>query len=195
MQIKVAGGCPPQFQAKDYTSKKPVYGTMECVEYVKNQLYARQANKLSALELKHEFSESKDPSFSVYPHNCTYLILDQKQRELLVIQGMAKGYDGEGPRGALTLDCYLDLLNIPTNRVMLTKEMIRMWKGEKTVNTPAPRLQRFSLQNLTRVKKRIKLANINGEDSLAGLYDSMPIEEMFALMDFHAHREFNPSTE
>lgn len=203
MEIQIMGraGHSPIIEAKDYTLQYPACSsTQGCIDYIQKQLLQRQEHCLSAVELKHSFSCSKKDSGlgpnprSCYAHDCIYLVLDKNARELLTLVGMAKGYSGEGSRGAATLDAYLDLMNIPIKRVILVRKMVQKWNGKRIVEAPAPVKPELNLEHLVRVKRRAKEINIKfrflpkvGFDKFGfdKLYERMPIEEMLNAVDFY----------
>lgn len=188
MQIHVKGGVPYDFKARGYTSLKPVYGTMECVRYAKEQLEQRKKHLLSVLELKHDMSPDISET-NVHSHSSIYIILDGTTKELMILDGAAKGYAGEGPRGALALDTYLDSLNIPLYRRLFSREMIQRVESEKVVKSPRPKLPRFSLNKMDRIKRRAKVACLElvPPFSFDKLHENMSLEEMLEAVDFHQH--------
>lgn len=190
-------GHSPIIEAKDYTLQYPACSsTQGCIDYIQKQLLQRQEHCLSAVELKHSFSSKKDSGLgpnprSCYAYDCIYLILDKNARELLTLEGMTKGYAGEGPRGAITLDTYLDLMNFSIKRVILAKMSIQKWNGERIVEAPAPVRPKLSLKHLVRVKRRAKEVGItlyaSQKVGFDKLYEGMPIEEMVSTVDFYHH--------
>lgn len=189
-------GHSPIIKAKGYTLHYPAHSsTQGCIDYIQKQLLERQEHCLSAVELKHSFSSKKDfglePNLrSCYSHDCIYLVLDKNARELLTLVSMVtKGYTGEGPRGAATLDAYLDLMNIPIKRVILVRKWVQEWNGKKNVEAPTPIKPELNLEHLVRVKRRAKEINIKLYSSpkvgFGKLYEGMPMEEMLTAVDFY----------
>jgi len=186
--VQLVQGKPPVFSAQGYESKKSVgYTTFECLDYLKGFFTGRIHHSLSVVELKHGFNwyKASDPG----AHNCVYLILDASSRELIRVDGMTKGYAGEGPRGALTLDIYVDLLNIPAERHVVSRESIDASTPSKSFPAREPMQPRFSLDNLERSRNRAKKARLGSPIGrwFEELHPDMRIEDMLEVMDFHKH--------
>ena len=151
--VQLVQGKTPVFSAQGYESRKSVGDTtFECLDYLKEFFTGRINHCLSVVELKHGFKSDSDQR----AHDCVYLILDASSRELVRVDGMTKGYRGEGPRGALTLDIYVDLLNIPVEKHIVSIEAIDASTPSRSFQAREPMQPRFSLDNLRRSRNRAK---------------------------------------
>lgn len=188
MRVRVKGGVPANFFSRGYKTLEPVYSTMESVEYLKKQIVKRKNHRLSCLELKHHI-DKETSNKNICEHECTYLIFDATAKEIMVIDGMAKGYVGEGPRGALTIDAYLQLLNVPLSRTVLCKEMIQRFNNQKTINVPKQSKLKFSLDKLNSVRRNARMIGLRLREpgGFDKLYHKMPIEDMVNALDFHSY--------
>lgn len=188
MKLYIVGGNENHISAEHYSVLPNSIGvcvssTTETVEYAKQELQNREHHRLSAAELKHNFSPESNGH---RPHNCIYIIADADKKELLRMDGAAKGYRGEGPRGALTLDSYFDLLGIPVYRRILSTEMIQKWNGEKEIEMPRPRRAIVTLEHLVRVQKRARDVGLRlwDKDSFYRLSNETTVRELLDSIDF-----------
>ncbi len=183
----------PIIMALGYNPVHAGSGTYECVKFVRDQLLVRRDHKLSAVELKHSFAGDHIMRTveNRTPHNCVYLILDANAKEMLRIDGMAKGYAGEGARGALTLDTYLDFMRIPTKRVFFSRDSLRTADFSKVIYAPQPEYPHFIScrpDDLDRAKRRASDAGWDKksiDDHFDKLHIGMPLDEMMGAMNFH----------
>lgn len=159
-------------------------GTKDAVGDVKKLLITNINDPLSALELKHDYH--KNTNFGAFAnrmaHMCIYIVFDKATGEAYTfVDDFAKGYGGEGARGALTMDTYIDLLNIPINRKNMSRESVFI--------VPTPKKPKFTLENLARAKQRARRAHMEIDPRTKGgfavLYEGMPLDEMLSAMDFH----------
>lgn len=189
--VQLVQGKPPVFSAQGYQSGNSVgYTTFECLEYLKGFFTGRIHHSLSVVELKHGFSGHKDNDHVA--HHCVYLILDASAQELVRVDGMTKGYVGEGPRGALTLDAYIDLLNIPVERHTISSEALCESTPSRSFPAREPMQPSFNLDNIDRSRSRANKVRMSlppgrGFDALRS---DMKIEEMMELVDFHKHGHY-----
>lgn len=186
--VQMVQGKPPVFSAQGYQPRSSVgHTTFECLDYLKGFFTGRIHHRLSVVELNHRFSGRKESNPAA--RDCVYLILDASSQELVRVDGMTKGYAGEGPRGALTLDVYIDLLNIPVERHTISSKALCESTPSNSFPARDPTQPSFNLDNLERARSRANKASIvlppgYGFDKLRS---DMKIEEMMELMDFHKH--------
>jgi hypothetical protein len=107
------------------------------IDYLKNRLLEMEGHKVSALELKYGFTKD-DEGF----HYSTYIFVDVTKKDFIFLpNAFAKGYAGEGSRGALTLDNYITLLDIPIKRTRVSDETIDIRKIDDLNNIPEEELE------------------------------------------------------
>jgi len=132
---------------------------------------------------------------------CRYILLDDTRREVVIFpDGFAKGYFGEGSRGALTIDSWLYLLGIPRCRRCVSEKFAKTffkYVGEEPVklykiNMPEPRYVTYDPKPEV-IKKIIQKVHhtqlpsaIEDTRRFSESWENVSLDQALDLLDFHA---------
>jgi hypothetical protein len=168
----------------------------ENLKFFQDELIARRDHGLVGVELKNGFSPRTvmGEFKGRYCHNALYLLLDETAKEILEIEGMCKGYAGEGVRGAIAVDTALDLLGIEILRQRICRNFIRQERREvRYFNLPPFNKPVFDPSHVPRARRRARKARIQlvkpaGFDRLK---EGMELEDVLRMVDFYEHGRFH----
>lgn len=200
MILRLTRGDPMNYSIAGYKpyvpapSKDPVAN----LEYFRRQLVRRRYDPLAAVELEHMFSPAcvTQPFKGKQAHSSILLLLDNRAREILEIEGLARYSDGINARVALTMDVALYLLGVQTLSVKVCEDVIQQEPGiMKRVRTPG--LVRPSVRNVTaervqgaRAKAELAHLRLREPAGFDKLHEYIPLQNLLELTDFVKHGEF-----
>ncbi len=184
MILILRGGENYRIQTAGYTAGEPITDSVGTVSRTAEVL--KTLHPLAVVEVKRRI-HSGVTELKLRHQETEYLILDRSERTVHRLQGAPKGYAGEGPRAALTLETYFDLLDIPVTRSYLHPTFRRSNDNPQFITTQEPRVPHYTLEHLARAKKAF--LELNGA-GFEGLTEDTTLDEMLRLVDFRANGHF-----
>lgn len=188
MRMHIKGGLDPGFNFSNYKGTGIVTGPGSKINAAfKEYIIERKRHKLTAIEIKHNFDDERNPIYGIKPHECIYLFFDANEKEMFRIDA-TKGDVHAKHRVALTIDICSFLLNIPMSHTVFSINSINESDNEKYVWISPPRKPKLILREdyLKAAKEKTYRSRVKfKKGGFDALHEGMSLEKVIETLNFY----------